>query len=101
MTQCQNQLSQIMEMYYIKEHNLLCKKTDRLNQIYTNYIEKQKNKFHLSLTRLDDLSPLKIMNRGYSLVKKANKIVKSIHQIQTGDIVELMFEDGKKDAQIK
>lgn len=101
LTQCQNQLSQIMEMFYIKEYNLLTKKTDSLNQIYKSYLDKQNNQFHLSLTRLDDLSPLKIMNRGYSLVKKDDKIVKSIHQVQTGDVVELMFEDGKKNAQIK
>ena len=101
LSQSQNQLSQIMEMFYMKEHNFLSKKTDSLNQVYQSYLNNKKNKFHLSLTRLDDLSPLKIMDRGYSLVKKGNKIVKSIHHVQTGDIVELMFEDGCKNAQIK
>ena len=41
------------------------------------------------------------MSRGYSLVKKDGIIVKSTKHLQTGDIVELMFEDGRKDAQIK
>ena len=101
LTQCQNQLSQYMKMFYLKEHNNLYNKTDSLHKIYQSYLNQKKSNFNNIITRIDDLSPLKIMSRGYSLVKKDGKIVKSTNHLQTGDFVEIMFEDGKKDAQIK
>ena len=101
LTQCQNQLSQYMKMFYLKEHNNLYNKTDSLHKIYQTYLNQKRSNFNNIITRIDDLSPLKIMSRGYSLVKKDGKIVKSTNHLQTGDFVEIMFEDGKKDAQIK
>lgn len=50
---------------------------------------------------LDALSPLKVLNRGYSITRLAAKnqteeaeIVKSIHQLKSGDILETYVSDG-------
>lgn len=101
LNQSQNKLSQFMKMFYIQEHNNLDNKTQLLNKVYQNYFNNSKNNFYTMMTRLDDLSPLKIMGRGYSLVKKDGIIIKSTNQLHSGDSIEIMFEDGKKDAQIK
>ena len=101
LSQCQNQLSQIMKMFYVKEHSILENKTDHLNKSYKAYLENYKNYTNTLMVRLDDLSPLKIMSRGYSLVKKDSELIKSMNQLHSGDQVELIFEDGKKNAQIK
>ncbi len=101
LSQCQTQLSQIMEMFYLKEHNSLDNKLSQLNKTYQTYLLHKQNMFDKEITRLDDLSPLKIMKRGYSLVKKEGVLIKSTNQLHTGDYIEIMFEDGKKDAQIK
>ena len=50
------------------------------------------------VTKLDALSPLKTLTRGYSLTEKDNKIVKSVNELNKNDKVKLKFHDGEKDA---
>jgi exodeoxyribonuclease VII large subunit len=65
-----------------------------------NTVVKQKQwAFTSSLAKLEALSPLKIMERGYSLVYDQQKaIVKSVHQLQLGDVVRIRFQDGQADC---
>ena len=50
------------------------------------------------VSKLDTLSPLKTLTRGYSLTEKDNKIVKSAKELEKDDKVKLKFSDGEKDA---
>ena len=52
------------------------------------------------LAKLDTLSPLKTLARGYSLTEKDNKIIKSANELKANDKVKLKFHDGEKDAVI-
>lgn len=54
------------------------------------------------LKQLDALSPLKVMQRGYSLVydEKKQNLVKSITQVQLGDVVNITLKDGRMDCHI-
>ncbi len=52
--------------------------------------------------RLDALSPLKTLVRGYSIVEDNNgKVVSSINDLNSGDSVKLVMSDGSCDATIK
>ena len=62
--------------------------------------EKEKNRYIELVSKLDALSPLKTLSRGYSLTEKDGKIVKSKNELKKGDIVDLRFTDGKKKATI-
>ncbi len=54
-----------------------------------------------NVAKLDALSPLKTLTRGYVIVQtKQNELVKSVKQLKTGEEVQLLLEDGKKDAKI-
>ena len=44
--------------------------------------------------------PKKILGRGYSLTRKDNRIVKSVHDLHSGDIIETEFVDGRKESRI-
>ena len=57
-----------------------------------------KNKYIELVTKLDALSPLKTLTRGYSLTEKDSKIVKSASELNKDDKVKLKFHDGEKDA---
>ncbi len=46
------------------------------------------------------LSPLQVVDRGYSITKLKNKVVKSINQIKMNDILEIRLADGQATAQI-
>jgi exodeoxyribonuclease VII large subunit len=58
--------------------------------------------FDAALKQLDALSPLKVMQRGYSLVynEKETALVKSIHHIQPGDLVKVRLADGRLDCHV-
>jgi exodeoxyribonuclease VII large subunit len=69
----------------------------------TQVLVKQRKQMWLSQVRqLDALSPLKVMQRGYSLVfdEKEKKLIKSINQVQIGDVLRLRLQDGRVDCHV-
>ena len=72
----------------------------RLESLVKIEQEKEKNRYIELISKLDALSPLKTLSRGYSLIEKNGKIIKSKSEVQKGDKVELTFTDGKKQAVI-
>ena len=47
---------------------------------------------------LDALSPLKILSRGYSVVKRDEKIINSVNDISVNDSINIVVADGNFDA---
>ena len=62
--------------------------------------EKSKNKYIEIVSKLDALSPLKTLSRGYSITEKNGKIIKSRNELEKGDKIEIKFIDGIKKALI-
>lgn len=60
----------------------------------------EKTKYIELVSKLDALSPLKTLTRGYSLVEQDGKIVKSQKVLTAGDEINIRFIDGKKQAKI-
>ena len=63
--------------------------------------EKEKSKYIELVAKLDTLSPLKTLYRGYSITEKDNKIVKSKEDLKQGDLINIRFVDGEKQAVVK
>lgn len=53
------------------------------------------------IKQLDSLSPLKIMSRGYTYVTSDEKVVNHAQQLTVGQNVQLHFDDGDVQAEIK
>ncbi len=51
--------------------------------------------------KLDALSPLKVMSRGYSIVKKDGNAVSSANELSIGDRLSLTFKDGEAQCKIE
>ena len=79
---------------YIKIDMYIKQLESAIKQKYKN----EKTKYVELVSKLDALSPLKTLSRGYSLVEKDNKIVKSVKQLNAGDEIEIRFTDGKVNA---
>ena len=63
--------------------------------------QKEENTKYVELiSKLDALSPLKTLTRGFSITEKDNKIVKSVSDLNSGDKIDIRFIDGKKQATI-
>ena len=63
--------------------------------------EKEMRRFAEIVAKLDAYSPLKTLIRGYSITAKNGKIIKSKEDLAKGDIVNIRFSDGEKEAQIQ
>ena len=63
--------------------------------------EKEKTKYIELIAKLDALSPLKTLYRGYSITEKNNKVIKSKEELKANDLIEIRFVDGKKEAIVK
>ena len=46
-------------------------------------------------TKIDSLSPMKTMARGYSIVEKDGKIVKKVNDVQKDDELSIRLSDGQ------
>ncbi len=72
----------------------------RLENAMKEIKTENKNKYIELITKLDSISPLKTLTRGYSLTEKDGQIIKSASQIDKGDIITIKFSDGEKNAKI-
>ena len=63
--------------------------------------EKEKTKYIELIAKLDALSPLKTLYRGYSITEKENKIIKSKEELKQGDLINIKFFNGEKQAVVK
>ena len=63
--------------------------------------EKEKTKYIELVSKLDALSPLKTLYRGYSITEKNGKVVKSVEELEKGDKVLVRLSDGEKRATIE
>ena len=53
-----------------------------------------------NISKLDTLSPLKTLFRGYSIIEKDKKIIKSVKDLMVDDEVDIKLSDGNKKAKI-
>ena len=67
---------------------------DSLNQLIKNNINSAQNKMEYCAARLDDLSPLKVLSRGYGAVTKNGISVNSVKDITKGDNISIRINDG-------
>lgn len=79
-------------------------KIDSLIKTMENSVNKKqfeaKSKFIELTTKLDSLSPLKTLTRGYCLAEKDGKIIKSVKETKQDEEIELRFYDGNKKAKV-
>jgi len=75
----------------------------RLYSAGKNSFEKHRNRLSLLLSRLEALSPLKILARGYSVTWRLpdRRLLKSVVDIHTGDSLETILSDGHIVSSIK
>ena len=51
--------------------------------------------------RLDMLSPMKILGRGYALAYHGEELVRSAAQVQSGDVLRVQLEEGEITAKVQ
>lgn len=112
-------LKKKLELLKMKYQNLMSSKvfTDPVQNMQNNYLKldgfikqmenamilKQKEaekSFQNMVSKLDALSPLKTMVRGFSIVEKDGKIIKSSKDLKENDEITIKLIDGSRNAKI-
>ncbi len=72
-----------------------------LNREMKAVLTEKDAQFQQMIAKLSALSPLKVMERGYSLVYQDDKLIKSVDQLKIDQQIKVQFMDGKIDCQVK
>ena len=88
-------LQTINERYILLDKNV----KSIQNEIMSIYKDK-KSKAINTIEKLDALSPLKTLTRGYSITEMNGKVVKSVKELKENDEINIRFKDGVTKAKI-
>ena len=76
-------------------------KVKQMQNSITNKVKDDRTKMIELIARLDTLSPLKTLARGYSLTTNLDgKVVKSVKELHKDEKITLRFHDGSADVKV-
>ena len=67
---------------------------DKVNDICKNNLYDSEKKFIALCSSLEGLNPLKVLTRGYSVVKNQNKIIIDKNDLSVNDTIDITFSNG-------
>ena len=84
----------------MKEKDLIKVKNSYVLQKPYQLLDKKSNKYLQIISKLETLSPLLTLKRGYTISKIDNKVVDSCKKIKINDILSIEFQDGTVNAKV-
>ncbi len=72
----------------------------RCSDSFERYCERLDHKLSEHIAKLDSLSPLKVLSRGYSLVYKGEELLNSAEKLEKGDVLSIRFGSGGANAEV-
>ena len=96
--------SRVYKNPYQKINDLYVKIDSNVKSIensITKKVKEAKVKAVEQITKLDTLSPLKTLTRGYSIVQKDNKVISSVKQVKSDEEIDIRLSDGEIKAIVK
>lgn len=81
---------------YIKTRQAVLQSlNDKMNAVFSNTLHRKKQVFINSAAKLDAMSPLKVLTRGYSMVQRQDgSVVSSYRQICQGEDISVKLGEG-------
>ena len=74
--------------------------SQRLDQAIGYYLERQEQRLTLKRSSLEQLSPLRVMQRGYAIVMREGRVLSRITDLEPGTEAELRLQDGRVNIRI-
>jgi len=64
-------------------------------------INRKKQRYIALVSKLDAMSPLKVLTRGYAMAQKEDgQVIRSVQQVQSNETISVMLSDGSFDAAV-
>ncbi len=70
----------------------------RLQFFIESQLKIKRAELNKQMAVMDSLSPLRVVERGYSIVKKEGQVVKNSEQLRSGDQLEVIFAKGQAEV---
>lgn len=94
---CMQQPLHCLDVYKKRRDQL----SEQLNAAYSRQLALKQRSFVGLTAKLDAMSPLKVLNRGYSLAQDAQgSVVRSVKQISVGENISVRLSDGRAFASV-
>lgn len=75
---------------------------NRFENAYKNILKEKEQALKLNASKLDGLSPLSVLSRGFSVTKdEGGRVVKSVGQVKKGDKISVVVSDGEIKASVE
>lgn len=88
--------------YIEKRRDYLQLLKNKLEAGYVSSLNKHRHRFVMQTAKLDALSPLKVLTRGYSVTQNGDgKIIHSVSQVVSGESISITVGDGKIQAVVE
>ena len=88
-------------LFNIKEKQLLSIKNSYILKNPYQILDKKANKYLQVISKLETLSPLLTLKRGYTITKVDGKVIDSALSLKKNDLFEIEFSDGIVKAEVK
>lgn len=98
--QLSQRLIQQMQQRLVTAQHQLDNLTQRQRQLRQTLLQAPREKVQLLTAKLDLMSPLKILTRGYVVLSKADQVVRHVDELQPEDRVTVRLADGQATAKI-
>ena len=86
-----------VEVLRAKVESLLQRNKQSQMQLLTVF----KQRLQRQMSVLDAISPLKVVDRGYAIAEKDNRVVKSVNDVKSGDEMVVRVSDGLITSEVK
>jgi exodeoxyribonuclease VII large subunit len=73
----------------------------RLQASLGHFVQIKKSQLQRWASVLDSISPLKVVDRGYSIIKQENKVIKDVKQVKKGDLLQITLAHGQIEARVE
>ncbi len=85
---------------YLEQKRLtLTHANDRLVSAQLRNIDRKKQNFIRLTSKLDAMSPLKVLTRGYAMTQKSDgEVIRSVRQVRVGESIKISLSDGTLSA---
>lgn len=89
------------DVYISQRRNNLKVLVDRLLSTEKLCISRCKQRFLSNTAKLDAMSPLKVLTRGYAMAEgEDGSVVRSVEQVTVGDRIHILLSDGKLESKV-
>ena len=68
---------------------------NQLISAQSNGITRKNQRFIAAVSKLDAMSPMKVLTRGYSMIQdEQEKVIRSVDQVEQGERIKITLSDG-------